>query len=291
MATVRTHVEPVSERSELLLNWAAHHGRDLPWRNTRDPWAILVSEVMAQQTQVARVIPKWHAFLGQWPTPQACADASLGDVLRMWQGLGYPRRAKNLHACAAALSELESFPSELPDLLALPGIGEYTARAILAFAFEADVAVVDTNTARVLARWGNRQLNRREVQEAADAEVPSGEGWAWNQAMLDLGAMVCTLRQPSCVSCPVNHLCAYQGSGADPAVGTAGVSVRQAPFAGSDRQVRGKLLRAANTGVPRAQIAEAVKMGSDPERVARLVDALIGEGLLVETDGRLSLPD
>ena len=123
--------------------------RELPWRRTRDPWSVLVSEVMLQQTQITRVIPKWIAFLEQFPTVADCAVADLGDVLRLWQGLGYPRRARNLHDAAREIRQLGSFPDTLAGLCALPGIGAYTARAVLAFAFEADAAVVDTNIARV----------------------------------------------------------------------------------------------------------------------------------------------
>jgi A/G-specific adenine glycosylase len=245
---------------------------------------------MAQQTQVDRVIPKWQLFLERWPTPEACAAASLGDVLRVWEGLGYPRRAKNLHECATKIADLGGFPDTLDELLELPGVGPYTARAVLAFAYEADVAVVDTNTARVLARWVNRQMNRAEVQQAADDALPLGHGWGWNQAMLDLGAMVCTLRKPLCSACPVRDTCAYHGVGLDPAVGTAGVSVRQPPFAGSDRQLRGKLLRLAATSVMRVDAESDVRLSNQPDRIRSLINALINDGLLVETESRLHLP-
>ena len=275
--------------AHLLLDWAKDHGRDLPWRHTRDPWAVLVSEVMAQQTQVQRVIPKWLAFLERWPTPAACAAASLGDVLRLWEGLGYPRRARNLHACAQAIAEPATFPATLDALLALPGIGAYTARAVLAFAFERDVAVVDTNSARVLARWHGRRLGAAEVQLAADSAVPSGQGWAWNQAMLDLGATLCTMRAPACERCPVISRCAYRGEGEDPARGTVGVSVAQAPFAGSDRQARGAILRAVARS-PLDGHRLAVEAGIDEQRSQRLVDALVAERLLVQRAGVLYLP-
>jgi A/G-specific adenine glycosylase len=284
-------------RAGRILNWAHDHGRDLPWRHTRDPWAILVSEVMSQQTQVERVIPKWIAFLDQWPSPAACAAASLGDVLRLWQGLGFPRRAKQLHACAGALAELEQFPNTLAELLELPGIGPYTARAVLAFAFEADVAVVDTNTARALARWQNKSLNRAAVQAAADAALPIGEGWAWNQALLDFGSSICTRTMPKCHSCVVNDMCTYLQSNAtiDPASGTAGVSVPQSRFAGSDRQLRGRLIKLAAGGEFSAKSAAAAigldnQAADQSQRVSRLVDQLVSEGLLHRSNGRISLP-
>jgi A/G-specific adenine glycosylase len=285
------------ERALGVLRWAANCGRDLPWRLTRDPWSILVSEVMAQQTQVDRVIPKWFAFLERWPTPEQCAEAPLGEILRVWSGLGYPRRARNLHEAAKQIAVHGSFPDTLDGLRALPGVGEYTARAVLAFAFERDVAVVDTNTARVLARWHNRRLSRREVQDAADSALPIGDGWAWNQALLDLGALVCTRRSPRCEECPVISLCTYGQQrllgteGDDPADGTAGVSVAQSRFAGSDRQYRGRLLKAAAASrLDRLRAPVEIGLDGQPERVAGLIEDLIREGLLVETAGRLHLP-
>ncbi|MFT5224024.1 MAG: A/G-specific adenine glycosylase, partial [Glaciecola sp.] len=170
-----------------LLAWSEQTRRDLPWRRVRDPWAILVSELMLQQTQVARVIPKWHAFLASFPDPAACAAAPPGAVISAWQGLGYNRRARNLHATAEAIVENHDgrVPDTLEGLLALPGIGPYTARAVLAFAFEQDVAVVDTNAARFLARGvAGRRLAPREAQDLADSLVAPGTGWAHNQGVL-----------------------------------------------------------------------------------------------------------
>jgi A/G-specific adenine glycosylase len=253
--------------------------RDLPWRWTRDPWEILVSEVMLQQTQVQRVIPKYLAFVEAYPTPQACAAASLGDVLRLWHGLGYPRRARNLHAAASAVSGRGSFPDDLDGLLALPGVGPYTARAVLAFAFETDVAVVDTNIARIYARVTGRSLRAREVQAIADAHQALGESWGWNQSIMELGAIVCR-PTPACEACPVADMCAWRGSGADdPAIGSAGVSTTQARFEGSDRQARGRLLAAAGAGVVGFGSLAAVT-GRTTVHATELADALVNEGLL-----------
>jgi A/G-specific adenine glycosylase len=239
---------------------------------------------MAQQTQVARVIPKWFAFLDRWPTPEACAAAPLSEVLVLWEGLGYPRRARNLHLAANALTGLGTFPTTLAGLLGLPGVGPYTARAILAFAFEQDVAVVDTNTARVIARWHGETLDRSTVQQRADELVPRGEGWAWNQSLLDFGATVCTLRSPSCEICPVQDTCTYHGAGDDPAIGTAGVSVPQARFGGSDRQLRGKILRlVARDRLSIDQLVASMlrdEINLDAARIERLVAALMAEGLV-----------
>jgi len=275
-----------------LLGWGLPRLRDLPWRHTRDPWAVLVSEVMLQQTQVPRVLPKWLAFMEAFPTPAACAAAPLGDVLRLWQGLGYPRRARNLQAAAAAVTAAGGFPSTLEGLLALPGVGAYTARAVLAFAFEADAAVVDTNIARVYARVAGRRLTAREVQAAADAALPSGEAWAWNQSLMDLGAVLCRPVSPGCAECPVADACAWRGSAADdPAIGSAGVSGRQARFEGSDRQARGRLLKALAAGpVPMADAPTVV--GRPPDAAARIVASVMADGLclLDPTANTLHLP-
>ena len=267
-----------------VLAWALPRLRDLPWRRTRDPWRILVSEVMLQQTQVRRVVPAWEAFCSEYPDPAACAAASLGDVLRRWQGLGYPRRARNLHATASVVVERHdgALPDDLDALLALPGVGPYTARAVLAFAFERDVAVVDTNIARVLARVAGRRLTPREVQALADDLVPADHGWVWNQAIMDLGATVCR-PTPRCDECPVAARCAWARAGRpepDPALGSAGVSGRQAPFDGSARQARGAVLRALGTGpAPAAAFDDAI------------VGSLVADGLVVRrSDGSISLP-
>ena len=281
---------------EALLAWSESSRRDLPWRRTRDPWEVLVSEAMLQQTQVARVVPRYAAFLERFPTPAACAAAPVADVLRAWAGLGYNRRAVNLHRLATAVVERHGgrLPADLVALLALPGVGAYTARAVLAFAFEADVGVLDTNAARVLARTTGRRLGAREAQDRADALVPAGRGWAWNQAMLDLGATVCSARAPACASCPVTASCAWQAAGTpepDPATGSAGVSGRQSTFAGSDRQGRGRLVDALRRGpVAWADVAAAAGWPADPERAQRVVGGLVADGLAVAGDAGIRLP-
>jgi A/G-specific adenine glycosylase len=256
---------------------------------------VLVSEVMLQQTQVARVIPKWHELMAAYPTPAACAAAPLGEVLRRWQGLGYPRRARNLHATATAVMAEHGghLPDRLDALLALPGIGPYTARAVLVFAFEHDHAVVDTNIARVLARVAGERLAPARAQALADSWVPAGDAWAWNQALMDLGATVCRPRRPECGVCPLVPSCRWASSAwaePDPAVGSAGVSGRQAPFEGSDRQARGRLLR--ELGRRPVALAEAAEvMGRPASTAERLVEALVAEGLIVASSGQLRLPD
>lgn len=284
-----------------LLEWAVGRRDDLPWRHTRDPWAILVSELMLQQTQVARVVPRWHRFLERFPTVGACAAASAGEVVDEWAGLGYNRRAVNLHRCAVVVVERHGggVPDDLDALLALPGLGPYTARAVLAFAFERDVAVVDTNVGRIVARQSGRRCTAKVAQARADDLVPQGAGWAWNQAMLDLGALVCVKRSPSCVDCPVSGSCAWWGEGRpepDPAIGSAAVGRGQSRFEGSFRQGRARLLDAVRVGeavpVERFTAACGWSQRSDGEDEARRAAAsLVRDGLVVElADGSLVLP-
>jgi A/G-specific adenine glycosylase len=280
----------VNDLAGEVLAWGAPRLRDLPWRRTRDPWAVLVSEVMLQQTQVARVIPRWEAFLDRFPTAAACAGASLGDVLCEWQGLGYPRRARNLHATAGRVVDLGGFPRDLDGLLALPGIGRYTARAVMAFAFELDVSVVDTNIARVYARVAGERLTQTRVQAMADHHCPTGDAWAWNQCLIDLGAALCRPSTPACGECPIRAMCAWRGSdAADPAVGSSGVSSRQTRFDGSDRQARGRLMKALTTGpVPRAAVPGV--MQREAVVAERLVGDLVAEGLCHATLSTVTLP-
>jgi A/G-specific adenine glycosylase len=253
---------------------------------------------MLQQTQVARVLPKYEAFLQAFPTVAACAAGSVGDVVTLWAGLGYNRRAVNLHRCAVAVvaDHAGRIPDDLRTLMELPGIGPYTARAVLAFAYERDVAIVDTNVARVLARWSGRPLTRREVQDLADSLVPSGEGWTWNQGMLDLGATVCAKRSPRCERCPVTGECAWFAAShaePDPAVGSAGVSGGQSTFDGSDRQGRGRLVDALRLHgtIERDQLAAFAGWPDDHRRALRVAETLVADGLAEWSfDGGLQLP-
>ena len=275
---------------EALFAWIAPRLRQLPWRETRDPWAVLVSEVMLQQTGVDRVLPKWKLFIETFPSATVCADASLGEILTLWQGLGYPRRARNLHASARRIVEEHGgrVPANLDELLALPGVGPYTARAVLAFAHEVDVAVVDTNIARVLARVNDRRLTASEAQRIADMMVPEGEAWLWNQALMDLGATLCRPR-PLCDACPLAAMCDWAGEGDDPSIGSAGVSTGQPRFEGSDRQARGRLMKElVSRAVSIDDVAEV--MERDEQVAARLLGALIDEGLVTRDGSRVRLP-
>lgn len=278
-----------------LLSWWERSGRhELPWRATLDPWAVLVSELMLQQTQVARVAPRWSSFVESFPTPAACAAATVGDVVRAWEGLGYNRRAVNLHRCAVAVCERHG--GELPDtldaLLALPGIGPYTARAVLVFAFEHDFGLVDTNAGRFVARAlaGRALASRGEAQALADAAVPPGDAWRWGSAVFDLGALVCVKREPRCDVCPIASSCAWATAGwldPDPVDGSAGISGPQSRFAGSDRQGRGRLVDALRRGpVASSDLATAMAWPAEPDRAARVAATLVADGLaVVDGDG------
>ncbi len=285
---------------EGLVGWWAASGRDLPWRATRDPWAVLVSELMLQQTQVPRGVERLPLFLDRFPTAAACAAAPMGDVVRAWAGLGYNRRAVNLHRAATAVVERHggALPDDLTALLALPGVGPYTARAVLVFAFERDIGLVDTNAGRFVSRAGaGRALRVAEAQAVADSLVPEGMGWVWGSAVFDLGALVCRRRSPACPACPIATECAWARAGwpePDPvAAGSAGISGGQAPFAGSDRQGRGRLVDALRLGpVALAALPTAAGWPDDPDRATRVAGTLVADGLAAwSPDGaELQLP-
>ena len=235
---------------DALLSWFGEQGRDLPWRETRDPYAILVSEVMLQQTQVARVVPRYLAFLGRWPTVGALAAASPGDVIREWQGLGYNRRALNLHRAARRIAA-EGWPADLTEL---PGVGRYTADAIGRFAFEREVLPVDVNVRRVIERTG-------------------GEfGPASAHALMDLGATICLARVPRCEVCPLAEACPSRGRRYEPLR-------KQGRFEGSFRQRRARTLRLVASKAPRAEELE-------PDVLA----SLAADGLIEVSHGRARLP-
>ncbi|MFM9225049.1 MAG: A/G-specific adenine glycosylase [Actinomycetota bacterium] len=247
---------------------------------------------MLQQTSVARVLPKFESFIDEFPTPAALAEAPLGDALRLWTGLGYPRRCRNLRDAAIAVTEHHAgeFPRTLHELLALPGVGQYTARAVLAFAFDETVAVVDTNVSRVLSRLEGESMPARRLQTLADSLVPDGLGWEWNQVVMDFGARVCTARAPGCADCALSRLCTWRGEGEDPAPNSAGASRPQSRFEGSDRQARGRALRAVADGVTKSvDVLHAMRL-DDTARADGLVDALVAEGLLVRRGSHLTLP-
>ncbi len=237
-----------------LLGWYRAHRRTLPWRNSKSPYRVFLSEMMLQQTQVERVIPKYHAFLAEYPTIRRLAAAPLADVIRLWAGLGYNRRAVHLHRAAQAVVREHGgkFPMCLRELLRLPGIGAYTARALLSFVNNAPVAVVDTNVRRVLGRvfrdelqalFGERGPTERQVQALADGLVPDGRSARWNQALMDLGSTVCTSRQPECPRCPFFTWC--QARRATQVTDLPSLRPKgQGKFSGSRRYYRGRIIAA-----------------------------------------------
>ena len=281
-----------------LSAWYAREARDLPWRAPGvDAWAVLVSEVMLQQTPVARVLPAWTAWLQRWPTPAALAADSAGEAVRMWGKLGYPRRALRLHECARAL--VERFDARVPDdvaaLESLPGIGTYTARAVAVFAYRQRHPVVDTNVRRVVARAVLGQgdaapPSAARDHAAVDALLPADPTAAGRVsiALMELGALVCTARAPRCERCPLERQCAWRLAGSPP---YDGPSIRPQRFAGTDRQVRGRLLdvlRGTDGPVPKAELDLVWPDGVQRERA---LDGLVADGLLDPLpDGRFALP-
>ncbi len=258
--------------------------RPLPWRATRDPWRVLVSEVMLQQTQASRVVGPWRSFVDRFPDPAACAAAPPSEVVRAWAGLGFNRRALQLRRAATAAVDHHGgqIPGDLDALLALPGVGAYTSRAVLAFAFERPVAVVDTNVRRVVRRaLSGRPLAPSALQQLAGSLVPGACSWEYNQALMEIGALVCTSRHPACDRCPLARRCWWHQAGhrhPDPASPTT----RQSRFVGSDRQGRGRLVAALRAGpVPASELAAAAGWPEDVERASRVAATLVADGLVV----------
>jgi A/G-specific adenine glycosylase len=255
---------------DALLRWYDGGHRDLPWRRTRDPYALLVSEVMLQQTQAARVVPFYERFLARFPTAGALAAAPAADVLAHWSGLGYNRRALALQRAAAHVAE-HGWPEGAEGLRALPGVGPYTAAAVASFAYGEPVAAVDTNVRRVLERHDAVRRPPADLAARAAELLPRPRAAAFNQAMMELGATVCTPRRPGCGACPVRRSCA--GGEASPPPRPA----RGVRFEDSDRFLRGRVVAAALAG-------EGMPV-AEPERLARVVDGLVRDGLVARGPG------
>ena len=280
-----------------ISEWFALSGRDLPWRRPGfTPWGTLVSEFMLQQTPVVRVIPRLAEWLERWPTPADLAAVPSGEAVRAWQSLGYPRRALNLHAAAVAITDRHGgvVPHDVEALLALPGVGDYTARAVAVFAFGSRHPVVDVNTRRVIARAvrGDGEPGPASKRDLVDMEalLPQSEADARlaNIAFMELGAIVCTARSPKCEICPIAAACAWRQAGYPEFEGRR--APVQARFAGSDRQVRGlimKLLRGSEIAVTRAEIDG---VWADEVQRARALAGLLADGLVVEVPGGFELP-
>jgi A/G-specific adenine glycosylase len=275
-------------RRKALVDWYRPRRRAYPWRRTRDPYAVLVSEVMLQQTQAPRVEPAYERFLARFPTTHDLARASRADVLRAWEGLGYNRRAVRLSDAARTIvsDHAGAVPSGPVELRALPGIGPYTAAAVASIAFGEPVAAVDTNVRRIAARvhLGAEadDVPGRRIRELADAWLDRDAPGAWNQALMDLGREVCRPR-PRCPVCPLAAGCAFFRSGAEPRPSRR----RQGPFEGSSRQVRGAIVRALRERSPSSVGAIASSTGYELARVAGALEDLHREGLVVAGDAAL----
>ncbi|MGD7708189.1 A/G-specific adenine glycosylase [Microlunatus sp. Y2014] len=282
---------------QAVVRWYDRAGRDLPWRAPgTTAWGVMVSEFMLQQTPVARVVEPWQAWLRRWPTPADLAAEAAGEAVRAWGRLGYPRRALRLHAAARAI--VADHDGEVPDdhaaLLALPGVGSYTAAAIASFAYGQRHVVLDTNVRRVLTRLedGRAQapvsMTRAEVDRAT-AWLPRTRTRAakWAVASMELGALVCTARAPACERCPVSRSCSWHAAGRPAADGPPR---RRQAYEGTDRQCRGALLaqlRATSDAVPTATLLAG---WPDPAQAARALAGLLADGLAVRDDDRVALP-
>ena len=287
-----------------LIEWYARDARELPWRGAPGevaPWAVLVSEFMLQQTQVERVLPHFIEWQDRWPLPSLLAAEAPGEAVRAWGRLGYPRRALWLHRAATEIAETheDQVPRHVDTLLALTGVGPYTARAVAVFAFGERHPVGDTNTRRVLARLvhGKAAAGMPAPDDLADMEVllpdDAAAAVAFNAAAMELGAVVCTARAPRCDVCPVAKWCEWRGAGYPN--NAPARRPRQAKFEGSDRQVRGRimaLLRSATSPVPESHALAAAAEGGvrDAAQPRRAFDSLLADGLVIKDDGGLRLP-
>ncbi|MDO4929322.1 MAG: A/G-specific adenine glycosylase [Corynebacterium sp.] len=274
--------------------WYDANARTIIWRNPHtSPWGILLSEVMSQQTQVARVEPIWANWMRRWPTPGSFAAASPADILQAWGSLGYPRRALRLHSCAQEIVAHHhgEVPDTLEQLLALPGIGTYTAAAVAAFAYGQRVPVIDTNVRRVLSRAFHGEFHpggpSKKELEFLEQLLPTDDAPTTNVALMELGALVCTNRRPACARCPLQSSCAWVAKG-EPE--PAPLQPKQARFAGSDRQVRGKILKAlrAQPQLPRTELDA---LWEDSTQLERALASLLADGLVEQQRlGVISLP-
>ena len=284
--------------TEPMLDWFARHARDLPWRAPgATPWSVLVSEIMLQQTPVARVVPAHRSWLARWPTPAALAAEPAGEAIRQWGRLGYPRRALRLHETAGIVTVRHGgiVPDDIDALLALPGIGSYTAAAVASFAFGQRHAVLDTNVRRVLARLVAGQPRPRRApspaeRRMAESLLPAEPAVAarWSVAVMELGALVCTAASPRCADCPVARHCGWLAAGRPEDARSGGRTQR---YDGTDRQCRGRLLAVLRHGSEPVTQADLDVVWADRVQLARALDGLVTDGLVDPLpDGRYALP-
>ncbi|AOG28070.1 A/G-specific adenine glycosylase [Cutibacterium avidum] len=280
---------------ETVCDWFDAQGRDLPWRRPEtSPWGVLVSEVMSQQTPVSRVIGPWHEWMNRWPTPDDLAEEESGVAVAAWGRLGYPRRALRLHACAVAIATEHDgvVPSSYDELIALPGIGDYTAAAVVSFAFRGRATVLDTNVRRVIARAESGIANcptsvTKAERVVADALVPEEDGAAakWAVASMELGALVCTARSPQCEVCPINARCRWVADGkpdnAPPRRGQ--------PWKGTDRQCRGVIMDVVRNSPHGVDVQLALSAWPEPDQASRCLESLLDDGLVHRNGERVTL--
>ena len=289
-----------------LLAWHRRHGLRAPWRSSGDPYLVMVAAVMAQQTQISRVIAKFDEFIAAFPTVEALAKASTARVLRMWEGMGYNLRGLRLHRAAKRIVRQGGFPRRAAELVEIEGIGPFTAAIITSFAFGEPVAAIDVNVRRVLFRLltgeDDARLSDRALQPAADALISRRAPGRWNQAVMDLGARICKPRAPQCNVCPLATWCRarplFESRNAPRRVSEAKPSYRaQAPFRGSRRYYRGRIVQALRelprrvTITPADLLARLAGGGLNEAELRDLIEALRRDGLLrINAKGRLRLP-
>lgn len=278
-----------------VFDWYQTHARDLPWRsNSASPWAVMVSEIMLQQTPVARVMPVYDSWLTTWPTSTDLANATSGDAVRAWGRLGYPRRALRLHAAATMIRDQHAgqVPHTIAELRALPGVGEYTAAAIASFAFGQSHAVLDTNVRRVLHRVFDGgespppSLTNKERRRAT-ALLPTDRGAEWSVGVMELGALVCTARNPQCANCPIVAACAWHTAGRPP---HSGQPRKAQTYAGTDRQCRGRLLAVLRDAPGTVNVSDLIAAWDLDEQRDRALASLLDDGLVICINGRYGLP-
>jgi A/G-specific adenine glycosylase len=291
-ADASVRMAAMADLAAIAIRWFDRNARDLPWRDpAAGPWGVLVSEVMLQQTPVVRVLPAWRDWMARWPTPPDLAADPPAEAIRAWGRLGYPRRALRLHACAVALTERHggTVPADLDALLALPGVGAYTARAVAAFAYGQRQPVVDTNVRRLVARAATGLADAGPATTAADLDaterlLPSDPARAAraSAAFMELGALVCTARGPRCGECPLAQACAWRLAGG---VLGAGPTRRPQRYEGTDRHVRG-LLMAVLRETPGPVFRDRLDMvWADGEQRDRALAGLLADGLVEPVGG------
>lgn len=284
-----------SQVIEAICAWFDANGRDLPWRRPgTSAWGVLVSEVMSQQTPMSRVIGPWHEWMNRWPTPDDLAEEDSGEAVAAWGRLGYPRRALRLHSCAVAIATEHDgvVPNSYDELVALPGIGDYTASAVVSFAFGGRATVLDTNVRRLIARAESGIANcptsvTRAERIVADALVPDEDARAakWAVASMELGALVCTARSPQCEVCPIRDSCRWVIDGKP----DNAPARRGQPWKGTDRQCRGVIMDVVRNSPHGVKVQMALSAWPEPDQASRCLESLLDDGLVHRRGNLISL--